>query len=253
MKLIFFCFTAACAIFISACAMSQNKFVTVETIERVKNFTVPIVCGAKVADGSFKITKIIGSSFFINKQGYFLTAGHVLDNWDKINKSKGACFPAVYFPIKGGWEILSKVRWFRFGNCVRPSDADIAVCKTTANPFTIEDVNKELDIATFETCSAVKDGMPVAFTGFPLQSLRPITSIGNIASYVKINKLIIIDKNAWPGASGSPVYLSNGRVIGVLTKRGINDGSGLAYAIASDFILKLFAKNKITFQQGQQP
>jgi len=252
MRLVFLCITVVSAIFIFACAGNQNKSVTIETIELVKNFTVPIVCGAPATDGSFNITVTMGSSFFINKEGYFLTAGHVLDDWNKIDQSKGACFPAVYIP-KRGWETLTNVQWIRFDNCVRPNDADIAVCKTMANPFAIEEVKEKVRIATFEALSTVKDGSPVAFTGFPLGSLRPITSIGNIASYIKTDKLIIIDKNAWPGASGSPVYLSNGRVIGVLIKRGINDGSGLAYAVTSDSILEFLAKNKITFQQEKQP
>ncbi len=248
MRFILLCITAVNTLFVSGCAISQSKFITIETIERIKKTTVPIVCGAPAIDGTFKVTKTIGSAFFINDEGYFLTAGHVLDDWDKIDKSKGDCFPAVYIP-KGGWESLTDVQWFRFSNCVRPSNADVAVCKSIANPFTMEDVRRQIEFAIFGTYSTLVDGTPVAFTGFPLDSLRPITSTGNIASYIKIDKLIIIDKNAWPGASGSPVFLLGGKVIGVLIKRGINEGSGLAYAVTAESVLEFLSKDRISFQQ----
>ena len=251
MKFLILCIATIQCILCVACAASQNKFfIPVETIEGIKKTVVPIVCGATTQDGSFKITSTIGSAFFINNEGYFLTAGHVLDDWDKIDRSNGDCFPAVYIP-KSDWQTLSVVRWFRFGNCIRPGAADVAVCKATINPFSLEDIKKKITIAFLKPNLLLVDGTPVAFTGFPLSSLRPITSMGNIASYIKMDNLIIIDKNAWPGASGSPVYLADGKVIGILIKRGINDGSGLAYAVTTESILEFLRENNILIQQDK--
>ncbi len=247
MRFVFLCITVVHIIFVSSCTFSQNKSITIETVEGVKLTTVPIVCGAP-ENNTFKVTNVMGSAFFVNDEGYFLTAGHVFDDWNKIDKSKGDCFPAVYIPKKG-WHDLTNIQWFRFGKCFKSKDVDIAVCKSNVNPFTIEDIRGQIKIATSETYSIIADGTPVAFTGFPLESARPITSIGNIASYIKSDNLIIIDKNAWPGASGSPVYLSNGKVIGILIKRGINEGSGLAYAITAESAFKFLSKHNITFHQ----
>lgn len=50
---------------------------------------------------------------------------------------------------------------------------------------------------------------------------------------------MLVDKNNWPGASGSPIYLEDGRVIGVLVQRGIgiNDAAGLTLGRVSKLIV----------------
>jgi hypothetical protein len=53
---------------------------------------------------------------------------------------------------------------------------------------------------------------------------------------------LIVDKNAWPGASGSPIFLENGAVIGILVRRGIDNGSGLAMDRPASFIEKVLAQ-----------
>jgi len=234
------------------CAVSQNKFISVETVQGIKDVCVPVLCGAPTPDNIFKITKMVGSGFFINSEGYFLTAGHVIDDWEKIDKSKGDCFPAVYFPVRGwdsGLTILT--RWFPFADCVRPNDLDVAVCKTVDNPFIDPKTITRIKVATFDNSPSIADGTPVAFTGFPLNFQHPVTSIGHIASFIEIANLLIIDKAAWPGGSGSPVYLANGKVVGVLTKWGINEGIGLSYAIKAKSILEFLSKNKIAFQSDK--
>src|SRR4051812_47039470 len=66
------------------------------------------------------------------------------------------------------------------------------------------------------------DGTPVAFTGFPLNYTIPISAVGAISGYAEFSERIgatqsiIIDHNSWPGASGSPVYLTSGKVIGMV-------------------------------------
>ncbi len=78
-----------------------------------------------------------------------------------------------------------------------------------------------------------------------MQSIYPVTSKGNIASYVPSQKQFAIDKNVWPGASGSPVYDMDGNVIGLVIKGGFNEGAGLAYARSTDYILDFLRTNKI--------
>jgi S1-C subfamily serine protease len=42
---------------------------------------------------------------------------------------------------------------------------------------------------------------------------------------------VILDKETWPGASGSPVYTVDGKVIGLITQRGQNEATGIAIAV----------------------
>ena len=88
----------------------------------------------------------------------------------------------------------------------------------------------------------------MAFTGFPLQIMQPITARGTVAGYAGNQedlepREIIIDHNNWPGASGSAVYLSSGKVVGLILKRGLNDAVGLAFARSSKFIVDFLAKS----------
>lgn len=245
---IFILFTTNIIIFTDF-AFCQNEPIPVKTVKRIKSTTVPVVCGSVTAHGTFKVTKIIGSAFFINDEGYFLTAGHVFRNWEKIDKSGGECFPAIYM-IMGGWQAdTTGVRWFRFATCRASKVADIAVCKPRVNPFLTEDIKKQIGFVTFAKSQSLEDGTPVAFTGFPLNFLRPITAKGNIASYIKVQKKIVIDNSAWPGASGSPVYRHDGQVVGVIVQRGKNAGTGLAYARVTESIVEFLTKNEINFHQ----
>jgi len=251
-KWTFILFTALHALTGPCLALGQDKSVPVETIERIKSATAPIVCGAPRVDrSSFHISRNLGTAFFINGEGYFLTAAHVVTALEQFNASQSQCFPAIYMPI-GGWRTTGGVHWFRFGECVKDPEADIAVCKPTTSPFAAEDVKRQLTFVAFGTALNVKDGTALAFTGFPLQFLRPVTSKGNLAAYLDLDKKIVIDKAAWGGASGSPVYLADGSVIGILIERGTGESIGLALARPAEFITDFLTKNKIQFSQQKQ-
>jgi hypothetical protein len=75
----------------------------------------------------------------------------------------------------------------------------------------------------------------------------PITSRGFTSGYSdtrdeKGPRDLIIDKNAWLDASGSPIFLENGAVIGILVRRGIDNGSGLAMGGPASFIAKVLSQ-----------
>src|SRR5271157_5067808 len=78
-----------------------DKDVSIETIKSTKRSVVPIICGYNDGKGTFHIVEVAGSGFFVDTSGRFLTAGHVLDNWQEISKKKHVCLPAIYIPDHG--------------------------------------------------------------------------------------------------------------------------------------------------------
>ncbi len=239
-------------ILITATAFGQDKSVSVETIEIAKRAIVPLVClpvNAKVLPEN---PEIFGTSFFVNNEGYFVTAAHVVKDFEKRLSTDQPCDSVIYVPLSGWDKPLKEVRWFRFMSCLTNTGVDFAVCKPIDNPFRDQEVKGLFSTVTFKNFVGNKDGTQVAFTGFPLSFLRPVTSKGNIASYVEARQEFVIDKTAWPGASGSPVYLSDGSVIGIVRETGGGVGAGLTYARPAEWITAFLTANKIRFQEKEK-
>ena len=226
----------------------EPKSVSVKTIEAVLQSVVPVVCARN--DGTIK--KVMASGFLINRQGYFVTAGHViLTGWDTVQTTDDPCVPAIFEPDTPWTERAKgrKIRWAAFDECQYGKDVDVVACKTRKNLFADEIVNKHIRPASLSTLLNYPDGTPIAFTGFPLGFLFPVTSKGYVAGYAPFSERLVIDKSAWPGASGSPIYDGNGNVIGMITETGIDYGAGLAYALPASAILKFLGENKIPIEK----
>jgi len=240
----------ALGMLLSACAQKSVKAYLAEpprtadpfilTIESMKHSVVPVICldgdGPKVT-----VQDLEGTAFFISSTGDFLTAAHVIDG---IQSHAHSCaVTAIYIP-SDEWEPQrpqETFAWYPFAvaDCVVHRDLDVAKCKpftdlslgTEASSFKIRPVQ-------FEWASQ-PDGTLIAFTGFPLESRDPLTSRGGIAAYQRRSTDgldLIIDQTAWPGASGSPVYLSDGRVVGILLARGAGEGAGTAVVRPAQFL-----------------
>ena len=130
--------------------------------------------------------------------------------------------------------------------------------------------------------ASVKEGMEVAFTGFPLGmalGMRPVTHRGIISAITpvatraqgarnlsakSIEKLrsqfsiFQLDATAYPGNSGSPLFdPETGAVYGVINsvfvkftkENAIKDPSGITYVIPSNFIRELM--ERLNSQAGQ--
>ena len=144
--------------------------------------------------------------------------------------------PTVLIRVDGSsFEILNLYGLkFVASDCRIDDTADIARCKT------IEDPSKAGKIVTqptaLEIASDVRpDGTAVAFSGFPVNGLIPYTARANIAGYQVVEmgpkhglhlRMLVLDKQAWPGSSGGPVYGVDARVVGML----LQAGNGLAFA-----------------------
>src|SRR5437588_7199958 len=98
----------------------EPKPISIKTISSIQRAIIPIVC-TQINESGWEIKRIVGTGFFINRDGYFLTAAHVVLDWDNVNKNFGPCFPAFYFP-KTSWAeqnrtAILQVQWFRFSEC----------------------------------------------------------------------------------------------------------------------------------------
>src|SRR5438128_2213368 len=74
------------------------------TIERVKHSVVPILCGRLDEKGNFSVQLIDGTGFFIDREGHFLTAAHVINDLMGVSPLRPiACVSAIYVPANG-WQ-----------------------------------------------------------------------------------------------------------------------------------------------------
>lgn len=216
-------------------------------IQAIKRSVIPIVCIA--VNGTVAETlSVEGTGFFVAADGTFITANHVIDGMVRAQRKAPCPHTAFYLPQSGGWSskeatFQSDYYVFHADDCKRDADLDIARCRSVRN---VEPAHKIVAV-TFET-SLQPDGTPVAFTGFPLQFQIPLSSVGNISGYVAPRadgrgpRSVIMDKEAWPGASGSPLYLANGKVVGLLRLRGVNIGTGRTIGTPSRLIQEFLSQ-----------
>ena len=215
----------------------------VGAIQTIKHSIIPIVCAQAVLDREAKeervqVILVEGTGFFVATDGTFVTADHVIEA--ALDPTPQIPCPRIGFtlPESGGWDTelppTFRPDFYEFdaGACKRDKLLDVARCR---GKRAIDRVHNIAPV-TFED-AIQPDGTPVAFTGF--QHQMPFSSIGNVSGYATPQngpQEIIMDKPGWPGASGSPFYLANGRVIGMLQLSGTRQGSGQAMGRPSRLI-----------------
>lgn len=218
------------------------------TIQTVKRSIAAVACLRKESDRNVSIASIEGTGFFISRDGVFLTAGHIAHGLylGSPPRQKACEIPAIYVPKKR-WgkaketNVEIELRWFKIDRCVYDDNLNLAKCKLVQNPFTSPDVTKKPLIADLDT-SLPEEGTSIAFTGFPLNTFQPVTARAEIGSYrVPPNEAapseVVVDHSSGPGASGAPIYLSNGKVVGIVLKRGLkNEAYGLVFSSRTAFI-----------------
>lgn len=68
--------------------------------------------------------------------------------------------------------------------------------------------------------------------------------------------VFFIDKNAWPGASGSPIYLANGEdVIGMIERTGTGDAAGISFGVAGERLFNVLTSARANWakEENKQP
>ena len=238
-------------IFALQCPMVAQSDPFIATIEHAKLSIIPVACGSFPDDpGGVTVKMIWGTGFFVNFQGDFVTAGHVIKEhfkWNAKGNPDPSCFPIVYLP-NPGWP---SIQWFKFERCITDEAVDIAVCSTTSNPFGMPKLHP---LRLHLLVTNPPDGTLIAFTGFPLEVAIPVTSRGNVASigvFAGGQPEIMVNGTTWGGISGGPLYLVDGSVIGVMLRMGLREANGMAFARPTSSVLDFLRKNKIVIWQEE--
>lgn len=226
-----------------------HEGIPLKTISHIERSVIPLVCAYKDASGTLRIAGVAGTGFFVDRHGRFVTDAHVLNDLLTFRGVR-PCFPVFYVPDHrwGAYEPIINFQYFPFVRCTTNKVLDLAVCSPTENPFTSKRLQKGSVTTVSFGRNDAKVGAPVGFTGFPLQSKAPISSQGHVAGFTGVQGDptgfdYFIDKAAWPGASGSPLYLANGRVVGIVRAAGEKAGSGISLARSSALITAFLAKH----------
>jgi S1-C subfamily serine protease len=220
----------ACCLF-AAKLHAQQPDDFIKTIEKIKTGIAPVTCAHATVSSKFDVG-IRGTAFFIDSHGAFLTAAHVV----KGVEDKGCETPAVL--VRADEAASGNLNFyglkFLASDCRIDETADIARCQTVEDPTGAKKIVTKPGALTI-TSDVQPDGTPVAFSGFSLDGLMPYTARANVAGYQVIEMspkqglqvhMLVLDKPAWTGASGGPVYGIDGRVMGML----LRTGSGFAFA-----------------------
>lgn len=248
-------FWISISLFVVGLAGAQD--VGSSTIERLKRTVLPVVCVGQESNGRIYLISVEGTGVFVAEDGTFVTAGHVAKGMTG-SRIPVCAIQAIYIPTQGWNSGVADfpLQVISIKECWWDDSIDVGVCTVKDNPFTLTANPKPL-VAEFSG-EIPTDGTPVAFTGFPLQFLQPITSQGTIGTsraYVGDKsgaRELIVDKNAWPGASGSPLYTASGKIVGLIVQRGFNDASGLAFARSSTYVTDFLSRNKAEREKAEQ-
>jgi S1-C subfamily serine protease len=213
-------------------AGESDPDVFIATIDKMKQSIGPIIC---MRPGGIQVN---GSGFFLDEHGTFLTAGHVVREFMPAGALHTCTQAAVYFPIEKWSRGDQQVIGFQFlpEKCIFDGLVDVVRCRTVNDLASFPGLHwKPIGVTWAEIDEP--DGTPVAFTGFPLSAVIPLTARAHIAAYPIPFKPgethFEMDITAWPGASGSPVYIANGNVVGLVIQRGEGGASGISIAVDS--------------------
>jgi S1-C subfamily serine protease len=208
----------------------------IQAVQTLKHSVAHVDCLA-VSDDDPELIDRVGSAFFISEAGEFLTAAHVVMEMQKSTRQCPTSAVTLAFEDWSPQARTEKMAWFVFkaSNCRVDTALDVAVCPLSKDSSAKRwDLHLLVEPVQFEW-KIPPDGTPVAFTGFPLRARDPMTFRAAVAVYLipwngeSIPELIL-DHSALPGFSGSPVYLADGKIVGILVQRTQGEAAGITIA-----------------------
>lgn len=222
-----------CGLTASALGQSILSDPFVSAIRSMKRSVTPVICVRPAGAGQFQPI-IDGSGFFISRKGDFLTAAHVVDDFHG-GRQLANCPMAIWFRTvdSASGNFQADAFFISLADCIEDESLDIARCHTIDDLSTVKGGRYEPEAVAIDA-EKRDDGTAIAITGFPLFNPNPVSSRGYIGAYQDTGPRgivgMVIDRSAWPGGSGSPVYDSRGRVIGMLVQAGEGTASGISIA-----------------------
>jgi len=227
-------------------AVPADPFIA--TVEAMKRSIARLVCLPETG-GATPAPR--GSAFFISAAGEFLTAAHVIED---MRQGQRPCpVAAIMIPVDEQWhpEAPDETQvWFPFApsGCALEPDLDVARC-TAGEDLSVPKRGLRFRIMPVAFAWNVPpDGAQVAFTGFPLGNRDPVTARGAVATHRAVlengkpTPELVLDRPAWPVSSGSPVYLADGSVVGILIRGGADEGAGMTIVRPAASIQALLAE-----------
>jgi hypothetical protein len=154
-----------------------------KTIEKMKQSIVPIVCfvNQKETNRPYLIS-VEGTGFFVAGDPRVITAGHVAKGLTQTGRIPQCPSPAIYLPFDGWNSSNTKIEYVPIANCATGDSLDIAACALLQDPQTMDVITVKPKGSALDD-TIYPDGTPVAFMGFPLSFVKPITSQGIVGAY----------------------------------------------------------------------
>ena len=181
----------------------QQPDVFIATTDALKYSVAPVSCLRLNAGGQIQSRANVGTAVFLSADGDFLTPAHVLDSEPETCPAMAVYIPRLEWTDSPNQDI----RWYQFDPqfCVSDHQLDLSRCRTSDSPA---DEGFDVRPAVF-AAARPPDGMAVAFTGFALGAIRPVTARGFIAGYHLGGQFasgaeLVIDRTA---CKAPPVFL----------------------------------------------
>jgi S1-C subfamily serine protease len=220
-----------------------------------------------------------GTGFFVNNDGYVVTAKHVVDTakkrFDSGPEEEGKHAIAILLPWPNiDANFRARFRGVPFDVIAADSTHDLAVLRVRQNPFAGDIGPIRVGTNMVDMPCAVarlnparpRDGTSIAVSGYPLNEFALVTNAGVLASSwavdvetstpSQVNERYLGDLEVNHGNSGGPAYLiDDGSVIGVCiaTKTTVYSGgarvsTGLAELVPVRYAIDLLDRQGIVYE-----
>src|SRR6266852_1931270 len=224
------------------------EYLRPSVVQMVLSLDQPSGSAAAIFGGKLFLNLALGTGFFVNEDGYVVTARHVVKAFENLQiEARKRLFVGMAGPDMEnlhGISIRGNFTQLEFDIVDEDARHDLILLKLKRNPFKgetgifMQAGDKKIDWlhkAAILSPDRPRDGEAVAVSGYPLSSTVLVTTSGNLASSwsYEIQEIQVPSAPAWfrmpdvadsyladvrvnGGNSGGPVYsVESSRVIGV--------------------------------------